>query len=512
MSNKIQRYNDAQLTKYSQNRRYVVLDLLKQFISEIDDIINEGELEVDTNIDKIDPETINKLNTEFEKIDEEIKNLLIDVESFIDVQNTDLGVYIDFFNSIIGSFNTRLNEILIDLDKPEVVKRGLYNRIYNSMIESYNTYNSEGGEYNTADSLDSSIYENQNAMDYGLVPIRVNEDQRVVEFDITTPDSIDKYRWLFVLQPQYTKNDITVNDTYKGENSVFAIEIIIKSLYQEVKAIVTWSYLGGATCYVDYSVADDEHIATDFKIGVATGKNSYGRKYYFNFGIFISTDFSIPIKVIVKDILTNPEDTFDASNTSDISFASEPYSNNIGTKDEWKVGNVTPSQWNIFSEFLIKPNTFGSVSTDLNINKVSLEYCGYNDMKVIDISLDVDGTKELIDATETLDDEDNNKIVESLKRNKEAGDFKGFGPQFLYLLFKDILRDRRIYNFFGSIRIDGRLYKVSYIRIRKATELTGTVEFFLEDDQKLPDFINNLEVGDDQVYTNPLNTDNRKKE
>ena len=120
--------------------------------------------------------------------------------------------------------------------------------------------------------------------------------------------------------------------------------------------------------------------------------------------------------------------------------------------------------------------------------------------------------EELIDATETLDDEDNNKIVESLKRNKEAGDFKGFGPQFLYLLFKDILRDRRIYNFFGSIRIDGRLYKVSYIRIRKATELTGTVEFFLEDDQKLPDFINNLEVGDDQSYTNPLNTDNRKKE
>lgn len=458
---KFRRYSDTQLTSYSQKRRYATRDLFERFIKEIDFIIDESTVEY-TPVDQVTKEELKTYNAEVDKLLLEIDKIVEKLNSVEGAYEEDIGEYIDEFNNIVARFNVDLVNKLTKYDNPEALVKSAYYNIKNILklkIENLNSLGEPVLDYN-------SFTSNTSLMKNDLVKIPT-DTEIVREGEVY----LQKDKWV-LLGDFYTENFINSID---NETRILAFELIMKSDTQYLKGVCTYTKECGFSLYLDYFVSNDiedndvielvpfDEMNVDYPnmlyiLASGSGKYKFITKPIIGKYLNYMVNFT---RILPQTFITPPTTKYDWGNRS----------NTI----------------NINNIVTLKPNTFGLMSSDLNVNKVKIEYSEQNDMKLQLISVDVDN------ATAKIEDlsDDGSMEVESVIR-KDDTDL--YGPQFLYDIFKDKLDDNRIYQFIGTIRVNGKLYKVSNVRIKKSGNGDfGLIQFFLDKDQRITENVNNFE-------------------
>lgn len=458
---KFRRYSDTQLTSYSQKRRYATRDLFERFIKEIDFIIDESTVEY-TPVDQVTKEELKTYNAEVDKLLLEIDKIVEKLNSVEGAYEEDIGEYIDEFNNIVARFNVDLGNKLTKYDNPEALVKSAYYNIKNILklkIENLNSLGEPVLDYN-------SFTSNTSLMKNDLVKIPT-DTEIVREGEVY----LQKDKWV-LLGDFYTENFINSID---NETRILAFELIMKSDTQYLKGVCTYTKECGFSLYLDYFVSNDiedndvielvpfDEMNVDYPnmlyiLASGSGKYKFITKPIIGKYLNYMVNFT---RILPQTFITPPTTKYDWGNRS----------NTI----------------NINNIVTLKPNTFGLMSSDLNVNKVKIEYSEQNDMKLQLISVDVDN------ATAKIEDlsDDGSMEVESVIR-KDDTDL--YGPQFLYDIFKDKLDDNRIYQFIGTIRVNGKLYKVSNVRIKKSGNGDfGLIQFFLDKDQRITENVNNFE-------------------
>ena len=468
---KFRRYSDIQLTAYSQKRRYATRDLFERFIKEIDFIIDESTVEY-TPVDQVTKEELETYNAEVDKLLLEIDKIVEKLNSVEGAYEEDIGEYIDEFNNIVARFTVDLVNKLTKYDNPEALVKSAYYNIKNILklkIENLNSLGEPVLDYN-------SFTSNTSLMKNDLVKIPT-DTEIVREGEVY----LQKDTWI-VLSELYC--DFFKNDS---NEPIFAFELILKSDSQYLKCICSYASVTGFSVYVDYFVSNLQNDNNVIEL-VPTFNYMMPDKSLYYINISGVGKYKFIIKPLVGKFRSYDFRTFKKT------YTLTRY--NIGI-NKYDLSNSTDSQLNINNIVTLKPNTFGLMSSDLNVNKVKIEYSEQNDMKLQLISVDVDN------ATAKIEDvsDDGSMEVESVIR-KDNTDL--YGPQFLYDIFKDKLDDNRIYQFIGTIRVNGKLYKVSNVRIKKSGNGDfGLIQFFLDKDQRITENVNNFEKIE-IPETNPL--------
>lgn len=465
---KFRRYSDTQLTAYSQKRRYATRDLFERFIKEIDFIIDESTVEY-TPVDQVTKEELETYNAEVDKLLLEIDKIVEKLNSVEGAYEEDIGEYIDEFNNIVARFNVDLVNKLTKYDDPETLVKSAYYTIKNVLklkIENLNSLGEPVLDYN-------SFTSNTSLMKNDLVKIPT-DTEIVREGEVF----LQKDKWVS-LGDFYAENFIedTANDSY-----IFAFELIMKSDTQYLKGICSYASESGFSVYLDYFVSNVENDNDDIELIFFKEENIRPKNRF-----FLIASGSNKYKIIIKPIIGKNLNYFLSHTVSFLDpkrLAYQIFDTPPNTKYDW---SNRSDAININNIVTLKPNTFGLMSSDLNVNKVKIEYSEQNDMKLQLISVDVDN------ATAKIEDvsDDGSMEVESVIR-KDDTDL--YGPQFLYDIFKDKLDDNRIYQFIGTIRVNGKLYKVSNVRIKKSGNGDfGLIQFFLDKDQRITENVNNFE-------------------
>lgn len=467
---KFRRYSDTQLTAYSQKRRYATRDLFERFIKEIDFIIDESTVEY-TPIDQVTKEELETYNAEVDKLLLEIDKIIEKLNSVEGAYEEDIGEYIDEFNNIVARFTVDLVNKLTKYDDPEALVKSVYYNIKNVLklkIENLNSLGEPVLDYN-------SFTSNTSLMKNDLVKIPT-DTEIIREGEVY----LQKDNWVVIceLYCDFFKN----GSVYP----IFAFELILKSDSQYLKCICSYTSESGFSVYTDYFVSNKDNDPDIIEITMIFNTEMRDKSLY-----YILLSGSGKYRSVIKPIIGNFR-SYDIRTLNNIYL--KPGEDKRGKYD---FTNDNPAQFNINNIVTLKPNTFGLMSSDLNVNKVKIEYSEQNDMKLQLISVDVDN------ATAKIEDvsDDGSMEVESVIR-KDNTDL--YGPQFLYDIFKDKLDDNRIYQFIGTIRVNGKLYKVSNVRIKKSGNGDfGLIQFFLDKDQRITENVNNFEKIE-IPETNPL--------
>lgn len=451
---KFRRYSDTQLTAYSQKRRYATRDLFERFIKEIDFIIDESTVEY-TPVDQVTKEELETYNVEVDKLLLEIDKIVEKLNSVEGAYEEDIGEYIDEFNNIVARFNVDLVNKLTKYDDPEALVKSAYYNIKNALklkIENLNSLGEPVLDYN-------SFTSNTSLMKNDLVKIPT-DTEIVREGEVY----LQKDNWTVICE---FYSDFFINIT----EPIIAFELIMKSDTQYLKSIFSYTIETNISVYVDYFVSNIDNDFNNLEF-VILKDEQMPDKSLFRLCVSGHEKYKFILKPIICKQLKLIDDRL---------------------LDRIYVGGATiytklhKSGININNIVTLKPNTFGLMSSDLNVNKVKIEYSEQNDMKLQLISVDVDN------ATAKIEDvsDDGSMEVESVIR-KDNTDL--YGPQFLYDIFKDKLDDNRIYQFIGTIRVNGKLYKVSNVRIKKSGNGDfGLIQFFLDKDQRITENVNNFE-------------------
>lgn len=457
---KYRRYSDTQLTAYSQKRRYATRDLFERFIKEIDFIIDESTVEY-TPVDQVTKEELETYNAEVDKLLLEIDKIIEKLNSVEGAYEEDIGEYIDEFNNIVARFTVDLVNKLTKYDNPEALVKSAYYNIKNTLklkIENLNSLGEPVLDYN-------SFTSNTSLMKNDLV--KIPTDTEIVREGKVYLQK-DKWVCLCELYCDFFKND--------SNEPIFAFELILKSDFQYLKCICSYTSVTGFSVYVDYFVSNLQNDLDDIEIVPVFNTVMSDKSLYY---IFLSGvgKYKCILKPLMGDFRSYDIRTFNNIYLKPRDVELKKYDFTIDNSFQVNINNIVT----------LKPNTFGLMSSDLNVNKVKIEYSEQNDMKLQLISVDVDN------ATAKIEDisDDGSMEVESVIR-KDDTDL--YGPQFLYDIFKDKLDDNRIYQFIGTIRVNGKLYKVSNVRIKKSGNGDfGLIQFFLDKDQRITENVNNFE-------------------
>lgn len=466
---KFRRYSDTQLTAYSQKRRYATRDLFERFIKEIDFIIDESTVEY-TPVDQVTKEELETYNAEVDKLLLEIDKIVEKLNSVEGAYEEDIGEYIDEFNNIVARFTVDLVNKLTKYDNPEALVKSAYYNIKNTLklkIENLDSLGEPVLDYN-------SFTSNTSLMKNDLVKIPT-DTEIVREGEVY----LQKDKWISI-GDFYAENFIgdNTNNSY-----IFAFELIMKSDTQYLKGVCSYTLESGFSVYLDYFVSNVENDNDDIELIFFKEQNAPIHLNRF----FLIASGSGKYKIIIKSIIgknLNYFLTYHDLTSIPKRLVYQIFDTPPNTKYDW---SNRSDVININYVVTLKPNTFGLMSSDLNVNKVKIEYSEQNDMKLQLISVDVDN------ATAKIEDvsDDGSMEVESVIR-KDDTDL--YGPQFLYDIFKDKLDDNRIYQFIGTIRVNGKLYKVSNVRIKKSGNGDfGLIQFFLDKDQRITENVNNFE-------------------